>query len=76
MTEFWKSRSKNQPQPTSEADIEKTLEAHFASGFGATKELDKQVKPLEEEFRQKFKEGADEVDRRYKREKARTRSSR
>ena len=55
--EFWKSRSKNQSQPTSEADIEKSLEAHFASGFGATKELDKQVKPLEEEFRQRFKEG-------------------
>ena len=69
--DFWKSRSNNQPQPTSEADIEKTLEAQFASGFGATKELDEQVKPLEEEFRQKFKEGADEVDRRYKREKAR-----
>ena len=80
--EFWKSRSKNQPQPTSQADttsqadIEKSLEAHFASGFGATKEMDKQVKPVEEEFRQKFKEGADAVDRRYKRGKSATRSGR
>ena len=34
-------------------------------------EMDKQVQPLEEEFRQKFKESADEIDRRYKRDKAR-----
>ena len=64
--------SKDSPQPTSEGDIEKTLAAHFASaGFGRSKEIDKRVKPLEEEFRQKFKEGADEIDRRYTREKAR-----
>ena len=33
--------------------------------------MDKQVQPLEEEFRQKFKDSADEIDRRYKRDKAR-----
>ena len=33
--------------------------------------MDEQVKPIEEEFRQKFKEHADEIDRRYKRDKVR-----
>ena len=63
--------SKGRPQATSEADVEKIIAARFASGSGNSREIDKQVKPLEEEFRQKFKEGADEIDRRYKREKAR-----
>ena len=53
--EFWKDR----PQASFEAQI--------AGGL----EMDKQVQPLEEEFRQKFKESADEIDRRYKRDKAR-----
>ena len=53
--EFWKDR----PQSSFEEQI--------AGGL----EMDKQVQPLEEEFRQKFKESADEIDRRYKRDKAR-----
>ena len=53
--EFWKDR----PQSSFEEQI--------AGG----REMDKQVQPLEEEFRQKFKESADEIDRRYKRDKAR-----
>ena len=53
--EFWKNR----PQSSFEEQI--------AGGL----EMDKQVQPLEEEFRQKFKDSADEIDRRYKRDKAR-----
>ncbi len=53
--EFWKDR----PQSSFEEQI--------AGGL----EMDKQVQPLEEEFRQKFKDNADEIDRRYKRDKAR-----
>lgn len=53
--EFWKDR----PQSSFEEQI--------AGGL----EMDKQVQPLEEEFRQKFKESANEIDRRYKREKVR-----
>ena len=53
--EFWKDR----PQSSFEEQI--------AGGL----EMDKQVQPLEEEFRQKFKESADEIDRRYKRDKVR-----
>ena len=53
--EFWKDR----PQSSFEEQI--------AGGL----EMDKQVQPLEEEFRQKFKDSADEIDRRYKRDKAR-----
>ena len=56
--EFWKNR----PQPSFEEQI--------AGGL----EMDKQVQPLEEEFRQKFKESADEIDRGYKRDKARQES--
>ena len=52
---FWKDR----PQSSFEEQI--------AGGL----EMDKQVQPLEEEFRQKFKDSADEIDRRYKRDKAR-----
>ena len=52
--EFWKNRS----QPSFEEQI--------AGGL----EMDKQVQPLEEEFRQKFKDSADKIDRRYKRDKA------
>ena len=53
--EFWK----NHPQPS------------FEEQFAAGTELDEQVKPLEEEFRQKFKEHADKIDRNYQREKKR-----
>ena len=53
--EFWKDR----PQ--------RSFEEQIAGGL----EMDKQVQPLEEEFRQKFKDSADEIDRRYKRDKAR-----
>ncbi|RKU31878.1 hypothetical protein C6499_03930 [Candidatus Poribacteria bacterium] len=53
--EFWKDR----PQSSFEEQI--------AGGL----EMDKQVQPLEEEFRQKFKDSADEIDRRYKRSKTR-----
>ena len=53
--EFWKDR----PQASFEEQV--------AGGL----EMDKQVQPLEEEFRQKFKDSADEIDRRYKRDKAR-----
>ena len=53
--EFWKDR------PNS------SFEEQIAGGL----EMDKQVQPLEEEFRQKFKDSANEVDRRYKRDKVR-----
>ena len=52
--EFWKDR----PQSSFEEQI--------AGGL----EMDKQVQPLEEEFRQKFKDSADKIDRRYKQGKA------
>ena len=52
--EFWKDR----PQSSFEDQI--------AGGL----EMDKQVQPLEEEFRQKFKNSADKIDRRYKQDKA------
>ena len=52
--EFWKDR----PQSSFEEQI--------AGGL----EMDKQVQPLEEEFRQKFKNSADKIDRRYKQDKA------
>ena len=44
-----------------------SMEEQIASG----KEIDKLVKPLEEEFRQKFKDHADQIDRNYQREKKR-----
>ena len=53
--EFWRDR----PQSSFEEQI--------AGGL----EIDKQVQPLEEELRQKFKDSADEIDRRYKRDKTR-----
>ena len=53
--EFWKDR----PQSSFEEQI--------AGGL----EMDKQVQPLEEEFRQKFVDSANEIDRRYKRDKVR-----
>ena len=52
--EFWKDRSQS------------SFEEQIAGGL----EMDKQVQPLEEEFRQKFKDSADKIDRRYKRDKA------
>ena len=51
--EVWKEH----PQPS--------LEERFASGD----EVDEQMKPLEEEFRQKFKEHTDKIERNYQREK-------
>ena len=53
--EVWKDR----PQPS--------LEEKFASGD----KVDEQMKPLEEEFRLKFKEHTDEIDRNYQRKKKR-----
>ncbi len=52
--EFWKDRSQS------------SFEEQIVGGL----EMDKQVQPLEEEFRQKFKDSADKIDRRYKRDKA------
>ena len=56
--EFWKARSQS------------SMEEMVAGGF----EIDKHVQPLEEEFRQKYNDSADEIDRRYKRDKARQES--
>ena len=61
--EFWKSRK----QPSFDDQIAKVL----AGGSDGASEADEEIKPIEEEFRQKFKESADEIDRRYKRNKAR-----
>ncbi|MCY4552067.1 MAG: ABC transporter permease subunit [Candidatus Poribacteria bacterium] len=61
--EFWKDRQ----QPSFDEQIANTL----ARGIS---DVDKEVQPVEEEFRQKFKESADEIDRRYKRDKARQES--
>ena len=58
--EFWKNRQ----QPSFDEQIANTL-------AGGISDVDKEVQPVEEEFRQKFKESADEIDRRYKRDKAR-----
>lgn len=61
--EFWKDRQ----QPSFDEQIAKSL-------AGGISEVDKEVQPVEEEFRQKFKESADEIDRRYKQDKARQES--
>ena len=61
--EFWKDRQ----QPSFDEQIANTL-------AGGISDVDKEVQPVEEEFRQKFKESADEIDRRYKRDKARQES--
>ena len=61
--EFWKNRQ----QPSFDEQIANTI-------AGGISEVDKEVQPVEEEFRQKFKESADEIDRRYKRDKARQES--
>ncbi|MDE0322423.1 MAG: ABC transporter permease subunit [Candidatus Poribacteria bacterium] len=61
--EFWKDRQ----QPSFDEQIANTI-------AGDISEVDKEVQPVEEEFRQKFKESADEIDRRYKRDKARQES--
>ena len=61
--EFWKNRQ----QPSFDEQIANTL-------AGGISDVDKEVQPVEEEFRQKFKESADEIDRRYKRDKARQES--
>ena len=53
--EFWRDR------------LQSSFEEQIAGGL----EIDKQVQPLEEELRQKFKDSADEIDRRYKRDKTR-----
>ena len=61
--EFWKDRQ----QPSLDEQIANTI-------AGGISDVDKAVQPVEEEFRQKFKESADEIDRRYKRDKARQES--
>ena len=61
--EFWKDRQ----QPSLDEQLANTI-------AGRTNDVDKEVQLVEEEFRQKFKEGADEIDRRYKRDKARQES--
>lgn len=61
--EFWKDRQ----QPSFDEQIANTI-------AGGISDVDKAVQPVEEEFRQKFKESADEIDRRYKRDKARQES--
>ena len=61
--EYWKDRQ----QPSFDEQIANTI-------AGGTSGVDKAVQPVEEEFRQKFKESADEIDRRYKRDKARQES--
>ena len=61
--EFWKNRQ----QPSFDEQIANTI-------AGGISDVDKEVQPVEEEFRQKFKESADEIDRRYKRDKARQES--
>ena len=61
--EYWKDRQ----QPSFDEQIANTI-------AGGTSGVDKEVQPVEEEFRQKFKESADEIDRRYKRDKARQES--
>ena len=61
--EFWKDRQ----QPSFDEQIANTI-------AGGISDVDKEVQPVEEEFRQKFKESADEIDRRYKRDKARQES--
>ena len=43
----------------------------FEEQFPVGEEVDEQMRPLEEEFRQKFKEHTDEIDRNYQREKKR-----
>ena len=53
----------NHPQTTSDGQA--------STGFDIGKAMDMQVAPLETEFRQKFKDSADEIDRRYLRDKAR-----
>ena len=58
--EFWKDRQ----QPSFDEQIANTI-------AGGISDVDKEVQPVEEEFRQKFKESADKIDRRYKRDKAR-----
>ena len=61
--DFWKDRQ----QPSFDEQIANTL-------AGGISDVDKAVQPVEEEFRQKFKESADKIDRRYKRDKARQES--
>ena len=61
--EFWKDRQ----QPSLDEQVANTI-------AGRTNDVDKEVQLVEEEFRQKFKESADEIDRRYKRDKARQES--
>ena len=43
----------------------------FEEQFAVGEEVDEQMKPLEEEFRQRFKEHTDEIDRNYQRQKKR-----
>ena len=48
-----------------------STEEQTAAQIESGKDIDKLVKPLEEEFRQKFKEHANKIDRNYQREKKR-----
>ena len=43
----------------------------YEEQFALGDEIDRQMKPFHEEFRQKFKDSIDKIDRRYKREQAR-----
>lgn len=53
---FWQ----NKPQPTTSEEI-----------FSLNSELDKHIKPLEEELRQKYNDSANEINKRYKRDQSR-----
>ncbi len=48
-----------------------SVEEQIAAGMETGKEVDKRVQPLEQEYRQKFVKLANEIDRRYQREKKR-----
>ena len=58
--EVWKGHSHSQS----------SFEEQIALG----QEIDKQMEPIHEEFRQKFNDSVDEIDRRYEREQARQES--
>jgi len=53
---FWQNR----PQPTTREE-----------SFSLNSELDKHIKPLEEELRQKYNDSANEINKRYKRDQSR-----
>ena len=57
-TEYWKGR----PSPSIQEQMD------------ASSEIDKQLSPVEAEYRQKYNDSANEIDRRYNREQARQES--